>query len=118
MPDRLPPRRPLGQTGSAERYPNPRERIDRARRAAKALFAPKPSSATPGPPTAPTLPAPPTPPAPEASRDQARPPSGAQLGAAQAARIRTWVKYGMTVAEVAAIFGVPVEEVERVLRKS
>ena len=110
MPDRLPPRRPLGQTGSADRYPNPRERIDRARRAAEALFAPKPRPAIPEPPT--------TPPPPEPPREAPAPPAGVSIGAAQAARIRTWVKYGMSVAEVAAVFGVPVAEIERVLRES
>ena len=111
MPDRLPPRRPSGQTGSADRYPNPRERIDRARRAAEALFAPKPPPATPHPPAAP-------PPAPEAPREPPAPPIAVQIGPAQAARIRTWVKYGMSVAEVAAVFGVPVGEIERVLREA
>jgi hypothetical protein len=37
---------------------------------------------------------------------------------AQHARIRTWVEYGMTAAEVAEIYGTPVGEIERILRKT
>jgi hypothetical protein len=32
-------------------------------------------------------------------------------------RIRTWVKYGMTVPQVAQFYGVAVEEIKRILRK-
>lgn len=32
------------------------------------------------------------------------------------ARIRTWVKYGMTAAQVAGIYGVGIESIERILR--
>jgi hypothetical protein len=34
----------------------------------------------------------------------------------QVARIRTWLKYGMTIAQAAATYGVAVDEVERILR--
>jgi len=36
----------------------------------------------------------------------------------QFARIRTWVKYGMTVSQVAQVYKVTVEEIERILRKA
>jgi hypothetical protein len=35
----------------------------------------------------------------------------------QVARIRTWVKYGMTVPQVAQLYGVAVGEIEPILRK-
>jgi hypothetical protein len=38
------------------------------------------------------------------------------LPAAQIARIRAWLKYGMTAAQVADTCGVTASEVERVLR--
>jgi hypothetical protein len=34
----------------------------------------------------------------------------------QFARIRTWVKYGMTVPQVAQVYGIAVGEIERILR--
>lgn len=43
-------------------------------------------------------------------------PASPMIPASQAARIRAWVKYGMTVREVAEIYRVPVGEVQRVLR--
>jgi hypothetical protein len=39
-----------------------------------------------------------------------------QIPASRFARIRTWVKYGMTVADVAQVYGVAVEEIEGILR--
>lgn len=41
-----------------------------------------------------------------------------EIPAAHLARIRAWVKHGMTVAQVARIYGVPVGEIERILRKA
>jgi len=41
-----------------------------------------------------------------------------EIPASQFARIRTWVKYGMTVFQVAQVYGVTVEEIERILRKA
>ncbi|HEY2530338.1 MAG TPA: hypothetical protein VGJ20_20770 [Xanthobacteraceae bacterium] len=41
-----------------------------------------------------------------------------QIPVAHFARIRTWVKYGMTLPQVAQIYGVPTSEIERVLRKA
>ena len=48
-------------------------------------------------------------PEPQATREIAR---------SQFARIRTLVKYGMTVAQVAEIYGAAVGEIERILRKA
>jgi hypothetical protein len=36
----------------------------------------------------------------------------------QFARIRTWVEYGMTTAQVAAVYGVAVDVIESILRKT
>jgi len=36
----------------------------------------------------------------------------------QFARIRTWVEYGMTTAQVAAIYGVGIEVIERILNQA
>ena len=48
-------------------------------------------------------------PEPQTTRALARP---------QFARIRTLVKYGMTVAQVAEVYGAAVSEIERILRKA
>jgi hypothetical protein len=50
----------------------------------------------------------------EASRPAAATPQK-RIGDAEAARVRTWVKYGMTIAEVAKVYGVTLIEVQRVL---
>jgi hypothetical protein len=51
-------------------------------------------------------------------------PSGAAAGTtekriadAEAARVKTWIKYGMTIPQVAVVYGVALTEVQRVLRK-
>lgn len=104
-----------------------RERIIRARQAAEALFASKlPISPPAVRQTAPadqsareprvlpvTAPAGPPPETPIASE-----PATLTVSALQVARIRTWVKYGMTVSQVAKVCGVPVGEIERVLRQA
>jgi hypothetical protein len=41
-----------------------------------------------------------------------------EIPISQFARIRTLVKYGMTVPEVAQVYGVPVGEIERIIRKA
>ncbi len=33
-------------------------------------------------------------------------------------RIRSWVKYGMTVTQVAEVYGAVLDEIERILRKT
>ena len=40
------------------------------------------------------------------------------IPASKFARIRTWVKYGMAVSQVAQVYGVTVEEIQRILRKT
>ncbi len=131
MADHRPPLRPgLHSARSGESFPDDRERINRARQAAEALFAPKPrtteTSVSSGQP-----PAGQAAPAPrrlstavvvrrEALRppDARNPPAAAEIPAAQLARIHAWVKYGMTVAQVAEVYGVAIAEIERMLRKA
>ena len=104
-----------------------RERITRARQAAEALFTEKPPVRVPS--------------VQDTAADQSvrkprvlraivpnrrdgpgHAPIAAELTAARAipgadvARIRTWIKYGMTTREVAQIYRVTVDEVERALR--
>ena len=38
------------------------------------------------------------------------------IPASQVARIRAWVKYGMTVRQVAHVTGIAADEIERILR--
>jgi hypothetical protein len=109
--------------------PIDRERAHRARQAAEALFAPKPKPrvAEPGasrslaaiekqertPP--PAAPGPNVPAAVEPGAADNAKQSEPQIPAAHAGRIRTWLRYGMSMAEVAAVYGVGVGEVERIL---
>ena len=118
---------------SREQQPHPpsddRERIIRARLAAEALFKSNPSVRTP--------PEPETAPADQAARkpralqivslpasvrrtDPERsvisPPR--EIPRSRFGRIRAWVKYGMTVAQVAQVYGVPVSEIEHILGKA
>ena len=109
-----------------------RARITNARRAAEELFRPKPQApreATPNAlspgeqlPREPRIlaisPAPPIRGAAVETPVSPRPPTMPEIPASQFARIRTWVKYGMTVTQVAQIYEVTVEEIERVLRKA
>jgi hypothetical protein len=39
-----------------------------------------------------------------------------KIANSQLARIRTWLKYGMTLRQVAEMYGVDVEEIESILR--
>ena len=41
-----------------------------------------------------------------------------QIPRSHHARIRTWVDYGMTVSQVAEVYGVAVRVIERILRQS
>ena len=109
-----------------------RERITSARLAAEALFTPKrravdpsasasvPSAEQPArkPRVLPILsPAPvrdeevpaPVDPEPRTTRDVPR---------SHHARIRTWVKYGLTISQVAEVYGVAVGVIERILRQA
>ncbi|HEY3909008.1 MAG TPA: hypothetical protein VGM07_03865 [Stellaceae bacterium] len=111
-----------------------RERIARARQAAEALFTPAPAvspqsvpnTATDQPPRKPrvlqvTLP---TPARVEEAKATAtatvsrKPAAPSSIPPAHFARIRTWVKYGMTIPQVAAIYGVEVGQIARILREA
>jgi hypothetical protein len=108
-----------------------RERITNARQAAEALFTPKrrpvePSASDPVPSAerparkprvlAISSPAPvrneevaaPANPEPRTTREIPR---------SQHARIRTWVNYGLTISQVAEVYGVAVGVIERILRQ-
>jgi hypothetical protein len=108
-----------------------RERLERAHQAAEALFIPKqqigepsvsgalPSSAQPA--RQPRVLAASSS-APVAHQESAAPvtaePVTPQIPSTQFARIRTWVKYGMTVSQVAEVCGVAAGEIERILRQA
>jgi len=108
-----------------------RQQITRAREAAEALFRPKRQpieASVPEPPPAVVSSArkprvlaiaSPTPvhverEAPVSAKQQMAP----EIPRSQFARVRTWVKYGMTAPQVAEVYGVAVDEVERILRKT
>ena len=107
-----------------------REQIVRARSAAEALFAPKPQiteqpvSETLQPPNSrkprvlPILPPArlrqKTADAPAASEQPAAP----EIPVNKRSRVRTLVKYGMSVSQAADLYRVPVETIERILRKA
>jgi hypothetical protein len=106
-----------------------RERITRARKVAEALFTSKPST---NPPSVPEVAAERRKPrvlqivlpklddrseasevAPVTSESSAR-----KIRRSEFARIRTWVKYGMTAVQVAQVYGVAITDIERILRKT
>jgi hypothetical protein len=109
-----------------------RERITRARQAAEALFTPKqrvpdqsvlnPQGPADGLPRKPRV----LPISSAASIRQEEvevPVSSEQpmtpgIPPSQFVRIRSWVKYGMTVSQVAEVYGVPIGAIERILRKA
>jgi len=107
-----------------------RERVTRARQTAEALFAPKlqvaestvSGSLPPGDPPArkPRVLGISAPPA--ARREEVEPPVSAEqrimpeVPPSQFARIRSWVKYGMTPAQVAKVYGVSAGDIERIIR--
>ena len=103
-----------------------RERLSSARRAAEALFAQKPqpltpSGAGPGHPAEAYKPRvlPALPPAPirQEKLDAAPASAALEIPARKRAHVRALVKYGMTMQQVAELYGVPVETVERLFRK-
>jgi hypothetical protein len=118
---------------SQHQYPthgDDRQRITRAREAAEALFQPKQQVTKPSGVEGSRSAEPPvreprvlsiSPPAhPEKAEapinhEPEMPPA---ISASQVARMRTWVKYGMTVSQVAQVCGVPDGEIERLLRKN
>jgi hypothetical protein len=107
-----------------------REQIVRARSAAEALFAPKPQITVQ--PVSETLQAPhprqprvlPILPAGSIPHETVDTPAAAERPAApeipvkKRPRVRTLVKYGMSVSQVADLYRVPVETIERILRKA
>lgn len=101
--------------------------MSRARQAAEALFAAKPPvTAKPSihqPDRQPrdletALPAPVPSEVSEAAVSPEPPMLPAAIPAVHFARIRSWVKYGMTFAQVAEVYRVPVDEVARIFGKS
>ena len=105
--------------------------ITRAREAAEALFRPKRQliepSAPETPPATVSLPRKPrvltiAPPAPvHAEREAPVSPKRQmtpKIPRSQFGRVRTWVKYGMTARQIAEVYGVAVDEVERIIRKA
>jgi hypothetical protein len=120
------------RTGTGGSFQNDRERINRARQAAEALFQPKPPVAQPSiakpPPAAdpstsqprmlrPSSSAPVRHAAAEAPVNR-EPPTPPEIPASRYSRIRAWVKYGMTIPQVAQIYGVAVDEIKRIVRKA
>src|SRR5271155_5697828 len=90
-------------------YPDDRERKARAQQAAEALFAAKSSlnekpvdQSALRPQVLPTAQPPVQPETIRAPADP-QPPSPKAISAADLPRIRTWIKYGMTIAQVAAV---------------
>ena len=108
-----------------------RHQITRAREAAEALFRPKRQLIEPSVPETPpsadssarkprvltvALPAPVhvEREAPVSAKQQMTP----EISRSQFDSVRTWVKYGMTAPQVAEVYGVGVDEVDRILRKA
>ena len=100
-----------------------------ARQAAEALFTPKPQRIEPSgretasageavrkPRVLTIAAAVPVPRDEPASLTKAKPPRKPVIPAAHVVRIRAWLKYGMTAAQVAEMYGVAAGEVERILR--
>jgi hypothetical protein len=118
---------------SRQQYPrdNDREQIARARHAAEALFTSKPLVTK----TAVTEAASPSPTdrkprvlqiiAGPAKRDEEvkaaatpEPQPTPQIPRSQFSRIRSWVKYGMTVRQVAEHYGAEIDEIRRIIQHS
>ena len=108
-----------------------RERISKARQAAEALFtsqAPVSGPSDPDSPPADQSARKPRvlaiEPVPSVRRDEVETPVIPELQAtreiarSQFAHIRTLIKYGMTVAQVAEVYGAAVSEIEHILRKA
>jgi hypothetical protein len=114
-----------------DRRDHDRERITNARRAAEELFRPKPQASRETVPNALSpgeqaprkpriLPVSPAVPIRAAAVETPviRKPPAPEIPASRFAQIRTWVTYGMTASDVAQVYGVGVEEIERILRKA
>jgi hypothetical protein len=106
-----------------------REQMMRARHAAEALFTPKPQlDVQPVPDPVQDIEArkprvlPILPPAPIRQETvnasaTSEPATALEILAKKSARLRTLVKYGMTISQVAEVYQVPIETIERMLRK-
>jgi len=106
-----------------------REQIVRARSAAEALFTPKPETQQPvsEPSQAPdrrkprVLPILPTAPIRQKIVDgpvSPEPLASPEIPVKKLTRLRTLVKYGMSISQVADLYRVPVETIEQILRKT
>ena len=107
-----------------------RERITRARQAAEALFAVKPPVNVPSvqdtaadqslrkPRVLRVTSSPPTGDKELKASVSLEPTTTPSIPPAHFARIRTWMRYGMTIAEVAATYGLAVDELARILRNA
>ena len=120
------------QQSQPQPHRDDRERITRARQAAEALFTSKPPVSRPSVPDSPPtdqaarkprvlgIIAPPTP----MRNDEITTSIAAELQTtlgipqSQFARIRTLVKYGMTVSQVALLYGAAVADIKRILRRA
>jgi hypothetical protein len=112
-------------------YGNDRPPVTSARRAAEALFAPKPPLSKP-PVSEPGQPAevrkprvlPALTPVPIRQETAGLPAAAKQpsspdeIAAKKSARVRTLVKYGMTISQVAQLYRVPVETIAGILRRA
>jgi membrane-bound lytic murein transglycosylase B len=122
-----------GHAGSdSDRSNRSQQDISRARQTAEALFAPKQRAKDP-PPLAPAAspdqttrkprilsaaPAQPVRVEPlEPALQRLSPMKGKKIPAAHFGRLRTWLKYGMTISQVAELYGVPIGEIENILKK-
>ncbi len=119
---------------SRQRQPHPQgedhQQVVRAREAAEALFASKPSADPPSvaEPTSVAIRKPRVlqiiSPAPAERNDMPETPPVAsappvpEIPRSEFARIRTWVKYGMTVPQVAKLIDADADEIRRILQKS
>lgn len=121
MVENLLRRRPVySRDRAAARAPEERERREQARRAAEALFAPKPPASEP--PADPLVrPARVLPAAQATEQPGTITPETAKPGAIPAdtlKRIRAWKRYGMTVPQIAEVCGVDIAEIERLLSQA
>jgi hypothetical protein len=131
MTDDQAPPRPAGRARSPGRQRENRARATQAREAAEALFRPKPRDAEPPRPDATpqdhaarhprVLSALTASPATDAMTETSATPQPevpAAIPASEFTRIRAWVAYGLTVREVAEMYGVSIEDVQRILRQA
>jgi hypothetical protein len=123
----------LSRSQQAQARGDDRERITRARQAAEALFTSKPPVSELLAPESPTptdqsarkprvlgiiSPAAPVGQQVVEASVSLEPPSTPAIPRSQFARIRALVKYGMTVAQVAKVYGAAVGEIDRILHKA